>query len=102
MGQEIDRTEETHQDCTSASDRPTNCVGCPIDAVFIEKRSLFDGNGVFCWTLWSGHEGGLGEGNAGLFGYIGWIPRISSTARLRGGAVLNARGCDDHGRRVCG
>ena len=63
MGQEIDRPDVTHQYRTSASDRPTNRVGCPVDAVLTEERGLFDGDGVFCWTLWSGHEGGLCEGN---------------------------------------
>ena len=44
-----------YQDGTSASDGPTDSVRCPIDTVFIEERGLFDGSGVFCWTLWSGH-----------------------------------------------
>ena len=57
--------EETHQDRASASDRPADCVGCPIDSVGIEERGLFDGDGVFRRALWSGHVRGLCVGEMG-------------------------------------
>lgn len=77
-------SEETHQDCTSASDRPTDCVGGPIDAVLVEERGLLGGNGVFRWTHWSGHEGGL----VGGMGTVRLISRALEFLRP-GEAVLS-------------
>ena len=55
---------ETHQEGTPASDRPADCVRCPIDAILVEERGLFDGDGIFRWALWSRHGEKLHEGIA--------------------------------------
>ena len=68
MGRESVGSEETHQDRTSASDRPTDCMGCPVDSAVAKERGLLDGGGVFRWTLWSGHVRGLDEGDASCSG----------------------------------
>lgn len=60
--------KETHQDRTSASDGPTDCMGCPVDSVLAKESGLFDGSGVFRWTLWSRHVCGLDEGDANCSG----------------------------------
>lgn len=61
-GQGLIGPGETHQGSTSASDGPANRVGGPVDSVVVKERGLFDGDGIFRWTLWSGHARGLGEG----------------------------------------
>jgi hypothetical protein len=65
MVQEIDRPRMTHQSCTPASDRPTDCVGCPVDSILAEERGFFEGSSVFRGTLWSRHEGEANKGIAG-------------------------------------
>lgn len=83
--------EETHQEGTPASDRPSDCVRCPIDAILVEERGLFDGDGVFCWALWSRHEGKLHEGNADCSLKLDSCQTMDSRAR-GSGCVFQAEG----------
>ena len=81
-----------YQDRTSASDRPADCVSCPMDSVLIEERDLFDGGGVFRWTLWSRHGGELNveRRERGLFARARalnrWVTNVRGLGSWRGDA----------------